>query len=83
MSNESELIDKLEVHLSQLATKWRSSHSQNELIDAAKIVEEYHEIMAQLWSLGWNGGDLLPDSELPDELMPKYFLEYWQRKNDN
>ena len=83
MSSESELIDKLEVHLSHLAMKWRSLHFQKELEDASKIVDQYHTTMDQLWSLGWDGGDLLPDSELPNELMPKYFLEYWQRKINN
>ena len=83
MTKEEEKIDKLEVRLSRLAMKWRSSHSQKELEDASKIVAEYHTTMNQLWSLGWDGSDLLPDSELPDELMPKYFLEYWQRKINN
>jgi dimeric dUTPase (all-alpha-NTP-PPase superfamily) len=83
MTKEQEKIGKLEVHLSHLATKWRSLGSQEKTEDACKIVEEYATTMDQLWSLGWDGGDLLPDSELPDELMPKYFLEYWQRQNHN
>jgi hypothetical protein len=82
MSNESEFIDKLEIRLSDLAIKWRSTHFQGNLEDASKAIEEYHSTMDQLWLLGWDGEVLPPEAELPDELMPQYFIEYWQRKNN-
>jgi hypothetical protein len=33
--------------------------------------------MDKLWELGWDGTELLPDSELPKEIMPEYFIERW------
>lgn len=81
MSDEDEaLIDKLEHNLGVLAMQWRSLYLKEKENEEAIIIEEYHVTFAKLWALGWDGGDLLPDSELPDELMPKYYLDKWRRK---
>ena len=68
-----------EKELSDLAFQWRFYHSQIKYAEASAIVDKYHEAMAKFWKTGWRGDYLPLDAELPDELMPKYFLEYWQR----
>ena len=77
MCNDDEIIS-LERQLSHLAMKWRASHYEN----AEKIISEYHEVLSKLWNLDWKGENLLPDSELPDRLMPQYFLEFWRNKKE-
>lgn len=77
---QDKTIDELEHRFGHLAMQWRGLHSRRKYKEAATVVEEYHSIFAQLWALGWDGGDLLPDEELPDELMPKYFIEKWRKK---
>ncbi|MCP4542082.1 MAG: hypothetical protein GY832_33570 [Chloroflexi bacterium] len=72
-------IDSLERELSFLAYTWRGLHSQ-EAEKAVEIVSKYHIVFAKLWDLGWDGEGLLPDSELPNDLMPSYYLEKWKIK---
>jgi hypothetical protein len=72
-------VDLLECELSSLAYTWRSLGSQ-ESREAAGIVQKYHAVFAELWSLGWDGEGLLPDSELPNDLMPSHCLERWNIK---
>jgi len=66
-------IDNLEGKLSYLAMNWRGMKAQ-------EIVKKYHEVVQELWKLGWRGTTLLPDMELPDELMPEYFVAYWIKR---
>jgi hypothetical protein len=69
---------ELELQLGLLAMEWRSTHRKGLLEEAEKVVEKYWLVVEKLWEIGWRGSGLLPDSELPDELMPQYFLEYWK-----
>jgi hypothetical protein len=78
-ADQAELIFQLELRLSDLAMEWRSL-PEDKIEESKTIVENYQSIMDQLWVLGWDGRTLPLDSHLPDELMPKYFLDYWQRK---
>ena len=79
MSNsESDSINDLELRLAHLAYQWRKLHAGGQLEAAQAIVEEYHSTMSRLWALGWDGEGLLPDSELPDNLMPDYYIKRWQ-----
>jgi hypothetical protein len=77
-TDDANTINALERRLSHLAMNWRSFHSRHRFDDAEKAVLEYHRILSELWNLGWDGGDLPPDAELPDELMPKYYLDKWR-----
>jgi hypothetical protein len=79
MSEKNDNIKKLEIELGNLAGQWRYHHSLKDFEQATHIVEKYSKTMENLWDQGWHGDDLLPTEELPDRLMPKYFLEYWQR----
>lgn len=60
-------IRKLEDRLSILAMTWRSMTENRD-----EVKREYHEIIAILFSLGWD--DYVDiDCELPDEHMPKEY----------
>ncbi len=73
VTNFFSAIDNLEGKLSYLAMNWRGKKTQ-------EIVKKYHEVVQELWNLGWRGTTLLPDMELPDELMPEYFIAYWIKR---
>lgn len=75
------VIDQLELKLTALASRWRYLHSRQFFSEAETVVQEYHAIVAELWSLGWNGRGLPLDSELPDRLMPDYYVAYWHAKS--
>jgi hypothetical protein len=60
-------LDRLEGYLSNLAALWRGTYRQD-------VVEKYHATIARLYELGWDG-TLDIDSELPDEFMPKKYLQ--------
>jgi hypothetical protein len=77
MISKQTLIDSLEFQLANLANEWRKEHSQGHYQQGELIVKSYHKTMANLWELGWDGTGLLPDSELPNELMPDYFVKKW------
>jgi hypothetical protein len=49
--------------------------------DADEIVQEYHAVMQQLWDLEWDA-NLDPEEELPDRLMPQYYIDYWNQCYD-
>ena len=60
-------LNHLESYLGELAARWRGTWDQ-------AIVEEYHATLARLYELGWDGR-LDIESELPDRLLPKEYLE--------
>jgi hypothetical protein len=76
--SKTELIHDLELRLADLANQWRRLHSGGQLEAAQVVAQEYHSTMAKLWALGWDGEGLLPDSELPDSLMPDYYIRRWK-----
>ena len=75
-----DLIDELELRLASLANRWRGAHSRKNLEVAKAIAKEYDTVFEELWSLGWRGETLLPDSQLPTRLMPDYYLKHWDEK---
>ena len=60
-----------EFHLCDLAGTWRASWGDPQRQE--EIVREYHETVAELYSLGWDAG-LDSECELPDRLMPTEYL---------
>jgi hypothetical protein len=55
--------------LTRLAAKWRGEKS-----DA--VAEQYRILLEALLILGWRG-NLMPEEELPDRLMPEaYFAQF-------
>jgi hypothetical protein len=60
-----------EFHLGDLAALWRGSYDDHER--QQRIVQAYHETLAQLYRLGWDSV-LDIESELPDALMPEAYM---------
>lgn len=60
--------------LGELAGEWGETKS-----DA--VVQTYHTVLKSLFELGWDGY-LLPDEELPEELMPDWYLEYYKAQEE-
>lgn len=75
---ESTQIEPLERELAMLAYDWRSERNP---VRQAELVQQYHAILAKGWEMSWDWRGLSPDAELPDELMPEYFREYWRDKS--
>jgi hypothetical protein len=69
------LIERLQMELSDLAMQYRSSEKYSEAHHQA--LYGYYKTFQQVVKL--NGGifALDPDAELPDELMPKEYVDYW------
>jgi hypothetical protein len=53
--------------LADIAERWRETQN-------ARYIKEYHDAYHQLRSLGWSG-TLDIEAELPDEYMPKDYIE--------
>jgi hypothetical protein len=53
--------------LADIAAHWRETQS-------ARYIKEYHDTYHQLRALGWTG-TLDLEAELPDEYMPKDYVE--------
>jgi len=61
----------LQLSLSKLVGEWaQHKHNQEE---AERIVGEYHDIVARLYSLGWDGYIDI-EAQLPKRLMPEEYL---------
>ncbi len=60
-SNKDNEISSLEDALEDAAALWRGTYSD-------EAIKEYHDIMKQLYELGWDGR-LTIQSLLPDRLM--------------
>ncbi len=78
LNYDSELPERLMPHeywkraVCGFAAHWRERQGNPEL--QAYSLKGYQIFMASLYASGWEG-ELEPDCQLPDELMPK---EYWQ-----
>ncbi|MBU6955952.1 hypothetical protein [Hahella sp. HN01] len=71
---EDELSERIELSLSYLARCWRSANISGDEEEKKIIQEQYHDLFSFLVKWGWQGY-LDPDSQLPEEYMPKEFLE--------
>ena len=72
MKNDKNKLSKLEDKLGQLAMEYRSAESTD---TQRQAVAQYHKVMNEMYALDddWLGPD--PDSCLPEDLMPKSYLE--------
>ena len=69
-----------EAMLGRLAARWRSTNQSGETDQSKRLLVAYHEMVHFLWTKGWRGNHLLPEEELPNELMPAYFVEHWKSR---
>ena len=70
-NNDDDEIVELEIQLEDAAALWRGTYSEDAVL-------EYHEIMKQLYAMGWDQR-LAPQSLLPSKLMPTEYI----RRNGN
>lgn len=70
-------IDVLLHQLSDLAYRWRSTPHARHHPNGQALVAQYHAVMDQLWATGWREHGLQVEDELPDDLLPACYREYW------
>lgn len=75
----SPLFSACELILSGLSAFWRGHKHKGELEKAQHVVNDYHAVFDYLWQKGWRSS-LSPDAELPEELLPTYYVNYWNNK---
>lgn len=63
--------------LGELAAYWRSVKDHHN--QATIAINAYHKLFDLLWSQGFRG-DMFPEAELPNDLMPSYYIDYWRSK---
>ena len=63
--------------LGELAAIWRSVKGDQG--QATNAISAYHKLFELLWSRGFRG-DMFPECELPEGLMPSYYIDYWRGK---
>jgi hypothetical protein len=71
IQTNDDLITQMEIKLSHLAMRWRNHKEKPE---ADEIVRQYQAILRCMIELGYRA-ELYIDSELPDRLMPKEYLD--------
>lgn len=73
---ENAVIRSYITQLAYYAALWRGRQRQHQSHEAQQAIQQYHAVMELLWALPWEA-DLDPDEELPDDLMPLYYINYW------
>ena len=73
VNQRNKVIDDLQIELGQLAGNYRAS-----AVGSKKEILDYHETFAELLRINGKVVGLDPDSELPDEDMPKVYVDYWK-----
>lgn len=74
MKNSTE-VDILQIKLGKLAVQYRSSLEESP--EHYHALNEYYAVFQELVQLCGEIVALDPDAELPDNLMPKEYVEYW------
>ncbi len=75
LKQRNQIIENLQIKLGQCAVKYRSAMPNSPSDNRA--LTEYYETFDELIRI--NGGIIAldPDSELPDRLMPKEYVDFW------
>lgn len=77
--NENPLFIVGEIALGRLAGRWRYEKSHEHIDRVNQISQVYRELFEYLWLHGFRG-DMFPDAELPEDLMPSCYIDYWRSK---
>lgn len=75
VKQRNKIIEDLQIKLGRCAEKYRAAIPNS--VSDKKALAEYYETYNELVRI--NGGIIAldPDAELPDDLMPKEYVEYW------
>lgn len=77
VQRRNEILEALEDELAYLAMDYRRSADPAE---EARIVAAYERTMDELFRIGHWTGEPDPESQLPRDLMPAAYKEYWKRR---
>lgn len=75
IDQRNSVIDMLQCSLATWASAYRSAPENSD--EDRYIIARYHETFEELIEIIGEIIGLDPDAELPDELMPKKYTEYW------
>lgn len=76
LQQRAKVIEDLEIQLGNWATKYRMAPKGSEA--DAEAIQGYHRVFAELLRVTGRPIGLDPDSELPDEDMPRAYVDYWK-----
>jgi hypothetical protein len=74
LTTDKQLINSLELKLSDLAALWRGNKSTSQ---ADTIIQQYQAVLRCMMKLGFRE-PLDAESELPNRLMPKEYLDLFR-----
>lgn len=72
-----EIIEALEDELAYLAMDYRSSADAAE---EQRVLAAYEQVMNELFRIGHWSGEPDAESQLPRDVMPAVYKEYWKRR---
>jgi hypothetical protein len=75
LQRRDEIIDSLESELGRLAMKFRGAQDGSE--EEAETIRHYHRTMEELFRIGHWHGEPEWDAQLPDQLMPQVYHDFW------
>ncbi|GAA4276716.1 hypothetical protein [Aquimarina mytili] len=75
LSLRYKVIEDLEMHLASCAKRYRASTSG--AIEDKQAITDYRKTFEELIRITGKIIGLDPDAELPDNLMPKIYVDYW------
>ncbi|MGH9197539.1 MAG: hypothetical protein ACRD1T_17580 [Acidimicrobiia bacterium] len=78
LERRKDVIHQLELDLGYLSTEWRAGKGGPER--EAEILAAYEQAMKELYRIGHWSGEPDIQSQLPDELMPQVYHDYWRRQ---
>ena len=73
----SQILDQLESELGMLAIQFRSSETRSPA--QRQAIERYQRVMDEMFRIGHWHGEPDVEAQLPDELMPSSYHEFWRR----
>jgi hypothetical protein len=78
VDRRAERIDGLEIELARSAEGWR--RSKDNLTERDLYYEAYATAMEELFRIGHWSGEPDAESQLPYDLMPQVYKEFWREK---
>lgn len=75
LDQRARVIEDLRIQLAYRAADYRGAPEGSE--EDAEAIREYHRLFDELLRVNGEPVGLGPDAELPDDLMPKAYLDFW------
>ncbi len=75
LDQRAKVITDLHIQLANLAADYRGSPDGSK--EEAEAIRNYHRVFDELLHVTGEPIGLGPDAELPDDLMPKVYVDFW------